>query len=318
MMFKQHLIACYATTSSLISTSLRRNHNNIISGQRSRTNTYSYRHHNRQHGISRVQHFGSKSFQQQFINRSTKIKSKNGISSDHLDDNNNTKEEFENCSKGKDDTNIQEGEDDDEVADDYNYTPKNDEIESTSVEWIKKVVIGYNLCPFADKPLRENKLKASIVRGDNDQHVAAAVVYELIARSDENQHGTTIVIAPEYYPNDFHAYMSLVQYIEEDVMDEHDLHGVVQLAPFHPQFEFEGSGVDGIDNYTNRSPYPMFHILRENEVAGAVDKLGGDASKVRRRQVLSTVYIVCTSISMILHNSTSNCTSADIIFFYSN
>lgn len=305
MMFKQHLVACYATTSSIISTSLRSAHcsyasttavafdinrNYSSSRLRCRTNT-SNQYHNR-HGISRVQHFGSKSFQQQFLNsKNTKIKNKGSNSSDLLDDE-NIKEEFEKYFKGKDDTNKQEEEDDEEVADDYNYTPKNDVIESTSIEWIKKVVIGYNLCPFADKPLRENKLKVSVVRGDNDQHVAAAVVYELIARSDENQHGTTIVIAPECYPDDFHTYMSLVQNIEEDVMDEHDLHGVVQIAPFHPQFEFEGSGADGVDNYTNRSPYPMFHILRENEVAGAVDKLGGDASKVRRRQATSRV--VCT------------------------
>ena len=304
MMFKQHLVACYATTSSIISTSLRRGHCSYSSTtavafdtkrnySSSRLDNTSYQYHNR-HGIGRVQHFGSKSFQQQFLNKNTKIKTKGSNSSDLLDDD-NIKEEFEKYFKGKDnyDTNKQQEKDDDEeVADDYNYTPKNDVIESTSIEWIKKVVIGYNLCPFADKPLRENKLKVSVVRGDNDQHVAAAVVYELIARSDENQHGTTIVIAPEFYPNDFHTYMSLVQYIEEDVMDEHDLHGVVQIAPFHPQFEFEGSGFDGVDNYTNRSPYPMFHILRENEVAGAVDKLGGDASKVRRRQATSRV--VCT------------------------
>merc|ERR1711971_7502 len=72
---------------------------------------------------------------------------------------------------------------------------------------------------------------------------------------------------------------------EEDVMDEHDLHGLVQIAPFHPQFEFNGSGSNGIDNFTNRSPYPMFHIIRENEVTNAVDKLGGDASKVWSRNI---------------------------------
>jgi hypothetical protein len=79
--------------------------------------------------------------------------------------------------------------------------------------------------------------------------------------------------------------MSLVQYIEEDVMENLNLHGIVQLAPFHPQFVFEGSAPDGIDNYTNRSPYPMFHILREDEVSRAVDKLDGDAGKVWRRNI---------------------------------
>ena len=111
------------------------------------------------------------------------------------------------------------------------------------------------------------------------------MVYELIARSSESKPGTTVVVAPEYHPDDFERYMSLVQHIEDEVMDEHELHGLVQIAPFHPQFEFEGSGKEGIDNYTNRSPYPIFHILREDEVEGAVKQLGGDASKVWSRNV---------------------------------
>lgn len=161
----------------------------------------------------------------------------------------------------------------------------NEEIKEATLDWIKNVVIGLNLCPFAEKPLRENKLKVSVVRGDSEEIVAAAVVYELISRSDEKHEGTTVVVAPEFYPDDFERYMNLVQHIEDDVMEEHDLHGLVQIAPFHPKFEFSGSGNDGVDNYTNRSPYPMFHILRENEVGLAVDKLGGDASKVWSRNV---------------------------------
>lgn len=160
-----------------------------------------------------------------------------------------------------------------------------EEIKKTTLNWIKNVVIRLNLCPFAERPLRENKVKVTVVRGSDDEIVAAAVVHELISRSDEQHEGTTIVVAPEFYPDDFERYMDLVQYIEDDVMEEHDLHGLVQIAPFHPNFEFSGSGGDGVDNYTNRSPYPIFHILRENEVGLAVDKLGGDASKVWQRNV---------------------------------
>lgn len=173
----------------------------------------------------------------------------------------------------------------DSIEEANNYEPPDDTIESQTMNWLKKVVIGYNLCPFAEKPLRENKLKVVVVRGDDDEWVATTVVYELIARSDDENPGTTIVVAPEYHPDDFEQYMSLVQYIEDDVMEEHELHGIVQVAPFHPLFEFSGSGKEGVDNFTNRSPYPIFHILRENEVAGAVDKLGGDASKVWGRNV---------------------------------
>merc|ERR1712238_479258 len=60
---------------------------------------------------------------------------------------------------------------------------------------------------------------------------------------------------------------------------------ITQIAPFHPMFEFSGSTSRGIDNLTNRSPYPMFHILREVEVSSAVDKLGGDSGKVWQRNI---------------------------------
>jgi len=190
-----------------------------------------------------------------------------------------------NEDKGKDLVAKDDDDDDDEEADSYNYQPTNAIIKSQSLDWIKRVVIGYNFCPFAERPLKENKLKISVVRGNDDENVAAAVAYELIARSDESHPGTTIVVAPDYYPEDFTSYMTLVQFLEDDVMEKHELHGLVQIAPFHPLFEFAGSGKDGIDNYTNRSPYPMFHILREDEVEGAVDKLGGDASKVWSRNI---------------------------------
>ena len=63
----------------------------------------------------------------------------------------------------------------------------------------------------------------------------------------------------------------------------HELDGHVQIAAFHPNFAFDGSADDNVDVYTNRSPYPMFHVLREDEVGEAVKKLGGDPGKVWRR-----------------------------------
>ena len=92
------------------------------------------------------------------------------------------------------------------------------------------------------------------------------------------------MVAPEYHPDNFERFVSLVQYAEDDVTEVH-LRGLVQVAPFHPMFEFAGSGIQGVDNYTNQSPNPMFHILREDEVEAAVNKLGGDASKVWSRNV---------------------------------
>jgi hypothetical protein len=157
------------------------------------------------------------------------------------------------------------------------------QIIETTQAWLKRVVIGMNLCPFAERPSREGKLKIEVVRGDDEEVIFTRVLTELIKRQDSP--GTTLLVCPECYPNDFEDYFGMVSWIEEDLMVEHDLAEKVQVAPFHPLFQFEGSGPEAVDNWTNRSPYPIFHILREEEVTKAVDLLDGDAGKVWKRNV---------------------------------
>ena len=168
--------------------------------------------------------------------------------------------------------------------------PPDSVVRSQTLDWIKEVVIGLNLCPFAALPLASNKLSIETIRGHDAESIAAAVLLELILRVDTP--GTTIVVAPECSPDDFETYLEVLDFIE-DIMEEHQLGGKVQVAPFHPLFEFGGRSDDvggdddanGIDNYTNRSPFPMFHVLREEEVGAAVDKLDGDASVVFDRNI---------------------------------
>ena len=93
-----------------------------------------------------------------------------------------------------------------------------------------------------------------------------------------------MVVCPELSPNNFIEFYNVVA-MAEDMLHAQDLDGIIQIAPFHPLFQFEGSGEDGIDNLTNRAPYPIFHILREEEVSAAVKKLDGDSSKVWDRNV---------------------------------
>lgn len=150
------------------------------------------------------------------------------------------------------------------------------------MEWVKRIVVGWNLCPFAEKSIRQQQLKLETVRGTDEADIVGSVLGEMMVRKDLP--GTTLIIAPECFPQEFERYLEYVQAIEE-LMVEYELDGYVQVAPFHPLFEFEGSGKDGIDNYTNRAPFPIFHVLREQEVETAVDKLGGDASKIWKRNV---------------------------------
>jgi len=171
---------------------------------------------------------------------------------------------------------------DEKVAIEYN-DPPDSVVEELTLTWIRNAVVGLNLCPFADRPLRYGNLTTEVIRGTDSGLILGAVGYHMMRH--ETEPGTTLVVAPEYHPDDFRSYLELVQHIEEEYMPSMDLDGIVQLAPFHPMFEFEGSGTDGADNLTNRSPYPIFHILREEEVERAVDKIGGDASRVWSRNV---------------------------------
>mmetsp|Transcript_36058 Transcript_36058/g.73192 ORF Transcript_36058/g.73192 Transcript_36058/m.73192 type:complete len:331 (+) Transcript_36058:1207-2199(+) len=159
--------------------------------------------------------------------------------------------------------------------------PSDAEVEDITMEWIKRAVIGLNLCPFAERPLKTGELSLHVTRGNDPRTISEAVAEQLLRKRDER--GTAFVITPEFCADDFDEYMTMVQFLEERVMTYHDLHGRVQIAAFHPDFAFDGSGEDAVDVYTNRSPYPAFHVLREDEVVRAGKKLGGDSGRVWRR-----------------------------------
>ena len=151
-------------------------------------------------------------------------------------------------------------------------------VEAQTMQWLRRVVMGLNLCPFA----RQDTVRTTIVRGNDDESILSRVFDELVTRTTEP--GTTLVVCPECHPNDFASYLDLLELIETGLIQgDATFEGVVQVAPFHPLFQFEGSEPDDIDNWTNRAPFPLFHILREDEVTTAVDRLDGDAGKVWRR-----------------------------------
>lgn len=93
-----------------------------------------------------------------------------------------------------------------------------------------------------------------------------------------------LIICPDLFPKNFLAYLEIYNMIQDGVLVENDLTHSIQVAPFHPFFEFEGSG-ESIDNFTNRSPFPLFHVLREEEVSRAVDALQGDSERVWKRNI---------------------------------
>lgn len=137
-------------------------------------------------------------------------------------------------------------------------------------EWIEKAVIGLNLCPFAKAVYVKNQVRYVVSRAPHLDGFLEDLDRELdfLAAADPEQIDTTLLVHPSLLPDflDFNDFMQLA----EAAVDEHGLDGVIQIASFHPAFQFEGTDPDDIGNYTNRAPFPTLHLLREASIARGV------------------------------------------------
>jgi hypothetical protein len=151
--------------------------------------------------------------------------------------------------------------------------------------WIEKAVIGLNLCPFARSVYVKNQVRIVVSRA---RHLDAFLdeldrELDLLVNTPAEETDTTLLVHPTLFPDFgvFNDFMGVV----DDVVAEHELEGVIQVASFHPQFQFEGSEPDDISNATNRAPYPVLHLLREESVERAVASDAGDAEKIVDRNI---------------------------------
>lgn len=160
-----------------------------------------------------------------------------------------------------------------------------DEILARTREWVEKAVIGLNLCPFARAVWVKDQVRVVVSRA---RHVDAFLddldrELDLLATTPAEQIDTTLLVHPTLFP-DFEVFNDFLGVVD-DVVAEHDLEGVIQVAPFHPQFRFEGTEPDDITNATNRSPFPILHLLREDSVERAVTTDAGDADAIVERNL---------------------------------
>lgn len=136
--------------------------------------------------------------------------------------------------------------------------------------WLETAVIGLNLCPFAKAVYVENQVRlvVSHARHADDLLEELDRELDLLVATPAEEIDTTLLIHPTLFEDflDFNDFLE----VAEGVVDEHGLEGVVQLASFHPQFQFDGTSADDISNYTNRAPFAILHLLREASVEKAV------------------------------------------------
>ena len=136
--------------------------------------------------------------------------------------------------------------------------------------WLERAVIGLNLCPFAKAVVAKEQVRFVLSDATTPEALLAELGEELLRLRDTpaEQIDTTLLIHPQVL-GDFLDY--------NDFLDDADalvealaLDGVLQVASFHPDYQFAGSAPDDVENFTNRAPYPILHLLREDSVARAV------------------------------------------------
>lgn len=142
-------------------------------------------------------------------------------------------------------------------------------IEKTK-NWLEKFVIGLNLCPFAKPVYIKNQVKIVLSKAKNPDELTKDLLAELMfltgIEGDDTE--TTVLVHP-FVLADFGHYLDYLDFAN-DLLRQAKVEGVLQIASFHPDYQFDETDFDDVENFTNRSPYPMLHILREDTIEKAI------------------------------------------------
>jgi uncharacterized protein len=150
--------------------------------------------------------------------------------------------------------------------------------------WLEQAVIGLNLCPFAKAVHVKAQIRWVESAARDPDRLLEDLVAELrlLAAADADKVDTTLLIHPQAL-NDFLDYNDFLD-VADAAIEALGLAGVLQIASFHPDYRFEGTDADDVGNLTNRSPYPMLHLLREDSIARAVEAYP-DAATIYERNL---------------------------------
>lgn len=136
--------------------------------------------------------------------------------------------------------------------------------------WVDRAVIGLNLCPFAKGPQVKGQVRYVLSDAHDTEALLADLVTELqrLVATPIDQTETTLLVHPQVL-GDFIDYNHFLE-LADHAVAALDLDGVIQVASFHPQYQFAGTAANDVTNATNRSPYPTLHLIREDSIDRAV------------------------------------------------
>lgn len=161
---------------------------------------------------------------------------------------------------------------------------EHDLIISKTISWLEKAVINLNLCPFAKSVYVRQQIRIIVSPAKDIDQLLMDLNDELqyLSTVDPNCVDTTLLIHPSIL-NNFLDYNDFLD-VADDMLEKNGLMGEIQIASFHPDYQFADSAADAIENYTNRSPFPMLHLLREASIEKAVAAIP-DAAEIYEKNM---------------------------------
>lgn len=162
--------------------------------------------------------------------------------------------------------------------------------ETATEIWVKKFVCDLNLCPFARELVKKDTLLIKEITGENMQSVVDQIAEEAeqLCSHDDDQPDqqpeidSALLVVPQF--KDFSSYLDLIDDVQS-VLDQTKISDHIQIATFHPKYQFQDTDEDDIENWTNKTPYPVVHLLKTDDVSDAIDSYNGNTEVIWKRNI---------------------------------
>lgn len=157
-----------------------------------------------------------------------------------------------------------------------------DDVIRHTLAWVQDFIVAEDICPFARRELERDRVRVQVVRSKKFDVALEELAAELAWLTDHPEVETSLLVMPTLFRS-FEHYLDFLA-LAEELVERLGYEGVFQLASFHPDYCFEGAAPEEASNFTNRSPYAMVHVLREESVERAID-FYGDTSVIPERNI---------------------------------
>ena len=149
-----------------------------------------------------------------------------------------------------------------------NSSSHDEVIVKSVIHWFEKSVLGLNLCPFARRPYESDHIEFCLSKANDDEGCLSDVYLNLVKLDKHSEIETLVIICGSHLAHfeDYNQFLDLL----DPLLDQEGWTGIYQIASFHPDYYFNDCAMDARENWTNRSPYPLIHLIRESSISAAI------------------------------------------------